>query len=144
MNFLLYATFLHLYFQQIPAFLNYQELKMSLDLVKELGIRQCILVENSKNEDLTYYTKEFSKTKIPVSYFDDASLVEYILNTKIDQLNTGIIVKDKNLYFLQQRIFEKVGKISFGVRFFKPQNTLKYFPFRKKGISFIDGKILYG
>lgn len=112
MNCLLHAVFIHLYFQPIPAFLNHQELAISLDLVRELQLRQCILVDNPKKEEsFIFYFKEFSKANIFVFKLNYTSLVKYTITTETYNSYTGIIFKDEDLYFIQQisRMLEKVS-----------------------------------
>ena len=105
MSFSFYLTFFHIV---ACIYLNKNELQVSLALVEELEIRQCILLGFKKNSD--FIIKQFSLANIQTTYLEFSSLIDYIENAETGYFHTGIIVKDKNLSVLEQtsRIFEEV------------------------------------
>lgn len=124
---MVYVVTFHLYLQRIPALLNYDEIKMSFDLMKELGIRQCILVQNEKNDGLVNNFKNFSSINIPITYLNYYSLDRYIKDVKAHYSCTGLLFKEKNLYKLE-KISVIFGEISISKQKHCGNNTKKKIP----------------
>ena len=106
MNVLFHVILFPFQFKEISSYLNQNELKLSLSLVQELDIRQCVLVGNNKN--FISVMKKFSSANIPTMGLDPSRLIAYVNNADEGYFHTGIILKD--LLTLKQisRILEKV------------------------------------
>ena len=103
MNLLLLGIFFHFNFHRISGnFLNEDKIKISLELIKQFEIRQCILVGDTKSERLVSNVKEFSSVNLPVTHFDYNSLLRYVASTeKVYYFSTGVILSEINLAILE-------------------------------------------
>ena len=97
-----YIITFHFYFKIIStSFLNQDEMRMSMELIKQLKIRQCILVGDAENEDVFSEAKEFSSAKIPITYLTYNPLATMVYYTEFVYFHTGLIFKEENLEILE-------------------------------------------
>lgn len=111
MKLLHYLIFFFLFFdfQHILSFLNQNEIDVSFDLIKNLKIRQCLLIGDHNNIILLF--KTFSSINIPTTYLNRSRLTTYVENSNNTHFHTGLIMKDKNL-FTSKRISETLKAAS--------------------------------
>lgn len=108
---LLYVIFFCISFKHTSTyFLNQDEVQVSLDLLKELKIRQCMFIGDVRNEEAFNNIKQFSLVNIPTTYSSYGPLVKHIDKTEMIYPFTGIIFKEKDLGALEEisQYFEKV------------------------------------
>lgn len=110
MKIIIYLICTHLIIRPTATFLNSNELKISIDLISKLEIRNCILVGNSTNENLTFQLKNFSSAKVPNTFLDYYSFVKYADSLESVYYRTGVTFKEDDLYILEAitQAFQKV------------------------------------
>lgn len=127
----LYLVTFNLNFQRIFALLDHYQFKITFDLVEELEVRHCVLIQNDKKEDIIPSFKKFSSKYIPTTYFSHNSLVEYIQRTETIYFHIGLIFKDEELDILEN-LLRTIYQVSTNV------NTRKHFLNRQ--MSYVKGK----
>lgn len=116
LNVVLFLIIFDIQFQK--SYFDYHKLNMSFDLVQELEIRQCILIESLKNHGLVLFFKEFSSKNIPIVYLNYQLLVKYMNDTKSISSKIGLIFKEKNLDIEEiSRVLQKVSILQFVRKF---------------------------
>ena len=77
--------------------------------MKELKIRQCVLVRES-NEKNILAAKRISSEKIPVSFLNYRNVVSFVQKSEGKYFNIGLIFREKSLHTITEilRIFDKV------------------------------------
>lgn len=96
------------------SFFNDNELKLTLDLINEFKVTQCILSSIDKKNDLKIVsdTKKILATKVFTAYYDVKQLISHVMFTEKQNqhFTTMLLWKEKNLSYLSwlSLEFEKV------------------------------------
>lgn len=119
--------FFYFYFKGLSSALNHDEFTISLDLIKALEIRHCVLLGDQKN--LITVVKSFSVAKIPITYLNWKFLIDYIGRNEKVPCRTGIIFKHKTLFILNEisRVFDKVSIVDIKIMTGSTNNTVSLF-----------------
>lgn len=91
---------------------NQNELQITLDLIQEFSIRQCIFVSDDNN--LLPEIKAFSFKNIPSTYLTFNQIIKYVNITNTLHYHVGIIFKEKDTLQLEliSNILEKLVSTS--------------------------------